>query len=74
MNAAEHEAACLQAYGLARESLEAGLLRRGTTSRPAAVILDIDDTVLDTSAFSAFLETHGLMISFKSSSAFFSFF
>jgi acid phosphatase len=65
--AAERRAACIQTYDAARRMLDAALAdptwtaapeqegaqRKDLASLPAAVILDVDETVLDNSAFEA---------------------
>jgi acid phosphatase len=57
--AAEYRACCLQAYRLATDRLHA---RAGQISRPA-VVLDLDETVLDNSPFQTFLYRYGLNFS-----------
>jgi predicted secreted acid phosphatase len=55
---AEYVVLCLQAYQLARQAL---LTRLGTgTFRSPAVILDLDETVLDNSAYQAWLIRAGM--------------
>jgi acid phosphatase len=48
--AAEYRASALQTYAIARQILDAG---GAADSRPPAVILDLDETVLDNSRFAA---------------------
>lgn len=63
-HAAEHDAACLQAYAAATRALDAGLADPGWTAaleqdgqdlaaKPPAVVLDLDETVLDNSGEAA---------------------
>jgi 5'-nucleotidase (lipoprotein e(P4) family) len=47
--AAEYKALCFQSYNIAREKLNAELARQH--SKPLAIITDIDETVLDNSAY-----------------------
>jgi 5'-nucleotidase (lipoprotein e(P4) family) len=47
--AAEYKALCFQAYNVAQYRLHAGLAQGG--SKPKAIITDIDETVLDNSAY-----------------------
>src|SRR5215208_2625938 len=47
--AAEYEAICFQTYNLARLRLDQGLQIKG--NKPKAIITDIDETVLDNSAY-----------------------
>lgn len=66
---AEYEAACRTAYGAAAQSLEEALADRSWTAAveqqgdfaglPPAIIVDVDETVLDTSAYQARLITSG---------------
>ncbi|MGX5820453.1 5'-nucleotidase, lipoprotein e(P4) family [Chitinophaga lutea] len=49
--AAEYKALCLQAYNIATERVE--VMSHQQTLRPRAIVTDIDETVLDNSAFSA---------------------
>ena len=51
---AEYRALCYQAFNLARMNLEA-FLKSHTGSKPVAVIVDADETVIDNSAYEAFL-------------------
>ena len=54
-SAAEYRAAALQTYSAARRALDAALSVDSTTpsSRPRAVILDLDETALDNSRYAA---------------------
>jgi 5'-nucleotidase (lipoprotein e(P4) family) len=47
--AAEYKALCLQSYNLAKEKLDAALTR--SYNKPTAIITDVDETVLDNSAY-----------------------
>lgn len=58
--AAEYRAICLQTYEFARHYTLMALNASGTNNRPPAVVMDIDETVLDNSAFNAFLAERGL--------------
>lgn len=49
--AGEYRALCFQAYKLARLQLDAAL--RDPSSKPRAIVTDIDETVLDNSAYTA---------------------
>jgi 5'-nucleotidase (lipoprotein e(P4) family) len=51
--AAEYQAAALQTYAGARHALDAALAEPGTSSLPAAIILDLDETVFDNSRYAA---------------------
>lgn len=70
-SAAEYEAAALQAYAAARVALDEGLAdptwtaaveQEGTdyASLPPAIILDVDETVLDNSPYQSWLVTEGV--------------
>jgi 5'-nucleotidase (lipoprotein e(P4) family) len=48
---AEYRAVALQTYAIARQTLDAALAEPST--RPAAIILDLDETVLDNSRYAA---------------------
>lgn len=50
---AEYRACCLQAYRLAEERVTEKLKGRTPGGKPAAVVLDLDETVLDNSVFQA---------------------
>lgn len=58
--AAEYRAICLQTYESAKHHSLMALNAAGTNKRPPAVVMDIDETVLDNSAFNAFLAERGL--------------
>ena len=47
-SAAEYHALCLQAYNIARMRLDEAL--KQTSSKPKAIITDLDETALDNSA------------------------
>ena len=51
---AEFRALCYQAFNLARMNLDA-FLDSHKSAKPVAVIVDADDTVIDNSAYEAFL-------------------
>src|SRR5262249_34049070 len=62
--AAEYEACCLQAYNVGAERLKARLaVPQGDDTRPPAIIMDLDETVLDNSPFEGYLLQHGLTFS-----------
>ena len=48
---AEYRACCFQAYWLAEERVKAKLAAKGKSGKPPAVVLDLDETVLDNGAF-----------------------
>ena len=50
---AEYRACCLQAYALARERVKAKMAAHGAGAKPPAVVLDLDETVIDNGAFQA---------------------
>ena len=50
---AEYRACCLQAYALAEERVKAKLTARSKGGKPAAVVLDLDETVIDNTGFQA---------------------
>lgn len=52
-SAAEYQAAARQTYAGARVALDAALADASATSQPAAIILDLDETVLDNSRYAA---------------------
>ncbi|HOP48931.1 MAG TPA: HAD family acid phosphatase [Desulfobacteraceae bacterium] len=66
----EYKASCLQTYNTAKKNIDAALNDRGWTaaleqngeflSLPAAVVMDIDDTVLDSAKFQAKLINDGV--------------
>ena len=51
---AEFRALCYQAFNLARMNLDAFLVSH-KSPKPVAVIIDADETVIDNSAYEAFL-------------------
>jgi acid phosphatase len=62
--AAEYDACCLQAYRLGSERLKVKLSATAPpNSLPPAVVLDLDETVLDNSPFQAYLILHKLTFS-----------
>ena len=58
--AAEYRACCLQVYKTAEMRLEAILAAENSRPRKPAVIMDLDETVLDNSAFESFLHENDL--------------
>ena len=58
--AAEYRACCLQVYKTAEMRLEAILSAADPKPRRPAVIMDLDETVLDNSAFESFLQENNL--------------
>jgi 5'-nucleotidase (lipoprotein e(P4) family) len=54
--AAEYQAVCLQTYNLATERLRQKLAATHHAGAPPAVVMDLDETVLDNSAFQSFLD------------------
>jgi 5'-nucleotidase (lipoprotein e(P4) family) len=59
--AAEYRASCYQAYKWAAIQLEAlAKAKKATATKPFAVIMDLDETVLDNSRFQAMLLRNGL--------------
>jgi 5'-nucleotidase (lipoprotein e(P4) family) len=59
--AAEYRACCLQAYNLAACRLREGVERTKNAAKKPAVILDLDETVLDNSGFEALLVRSGIV-------------
>jgi acid phosphatase len=55
MQSAEYRACCLQTYKLAAEKLTDRMARLPADGLPPAVVMDLDETVLDNSPFQAFL-------------------
>jgi acid phosphatase len=51
--AAEYRACCLQAYNLAADRLRAAVAAKAAGDRKPAVVLDLDETVLDNAGFQA---------------------
>jgi len=58
--AAEYEALCLQTYAWAAERLKSKLAALPKDGLPPAVVMDLDETVIDNGAFWAFLSREGL--------------
>src|SRR5207247_4635544 len=58
--AAEYRACCYQAYSLAAARLEQRVKERAGAGKPPAVILDLDETVLDNGGFQSMQLRHGL--------------
>ena len=56
----EYAALCRQTFNVALERVRYEMKTRKGGSRPAAVIMDLDETVLDNSAYSFFLLRNGL--------------
>jgi acid phosphatase len=54
--AAEYRACCLQAYGWMTERLRTKLASERNDGLPPAVIMDLDETVLDNAGFQSFLD------------------
>lgn len=52
-SAAEFRAAAIQTYAAATHALDAALADRAGTTKPAAVVLDLDETALDNSGYAA---------------------
>jgi 5'-nucleotidase (lipoprotein e(P4) family) len=61
-SSAEYRASAMQTYALARRALDAALAE--DASQPAAVILDLDETVLDNSRYAARQLMHGKTFTF----------
>jgi 5'-nucleotidase (lipoprotein e(P4) family) len=57
---AEYRACCLQAYNLAKVRLVEKLAQRKDGAKPAAVVLDLDETVFDNSGYQAMIARSGL--------------
>ena len=57
---AEYEAVCLQTYSLALERLKTKLAARAAGELKPAVIMDLDETVIDNSGFQSFLDREKL--------------
>ncbi len=56
---AEYEAMCLQVYNWAYASLETSLANASASDLPPAIVLDVDETVLDNSDYEWFLIRNG---------------
>ena len=52
-NSAEYRELCYQAYNIALERVEAAVANHQKGDKPLAIVLDVDETVLDNSAFDA---------------------
>src|SRR5829696_7538652 len=61
MQSAEYRACCLQTYKLAAEKLVARLRHLPPDGPPPAVVMDLDETVLDNSPFQEFLYRNRLV-------------
>jgi acid phosphatase len=57
---AEYEAVCLQTYSLALERLKTKLAARSIGDLKPAVVMDLDETVIDNSGFQSFLDREKL--------------
>lgn len=60
---AEYRACCLQTYGWATERLRSKLAAMRNDGLPPAVVMDLDETVLDNSGFQSFLDREHLAYS-----------
>jgi 5'-nucleotidase (lipoprotein e(P4) family) len=60
---AEYRACCLQAYGWMTERLRTKLAATRNEGLPPAVIMDLDETVLDNASFQSFLDRERLAYS-----------
>jgi 5'-nucleotidase (lipoprotein e(P4) family) len=60
---AEYRACCLQAYGWMAERLRTKLAAMRNDGLPPAIIMDLDETVLDNSGFQSFLDRERLAYS-----------
>jgi 5'-nucleotidase (lipoprotein e(P4) family) len=56
----EYEAICLQTYSLALERLKTKLAAQAMGDRKPAVVMDLDETVIDNSGFQSFLDREKL--------------
>lgn len=65
-HAAEYEALCYQAYNLGERRLDELVDTNKTYEKPLAVVMDIDETVLDNSSYNATLIKNELLYSKKS--------
>ena len=61
-HSAEYRAICLQTYKIAKSAL-AENVKAKQTDKPAAVVLDIDETVLDNSYYEAYMATEATSFS-----------
>lgn len=57
---AEYEAICRQTYRWATERLRAKVVAEGTAGLPLAVVMDLDETVLDNGGYQSFLIREGV--------------
>jgi acid phosphatase len=57
---AEYEAICLQTYSLALERLKMKLASQSMGQKKPAVVMDLDETVIDNSGFQSFLDREKL--------------
>lgn len=57
---AEYRAVCLQTYGWASERLRQRLATQPTGAKPPAVIMDLDETVVDNAAYQSFLDRENM--------------
>ncbi|MDW5376290.1 5'-nucleotidase, lipoprotein e(P4) family [Halomonas sp. HP20-15] len=57
-SSAEYRALSHQAFNVARDQLDEALARHGNDDRPLAVVVDADETVIDNTAFEAYLVDH----------------
>lgn len=60
---AEYRAACLQAYGWMTERLRTKLAALSNEGLPPAVVMDLDETVIDNAGFQSFLDRERLSYS-----------
>ena len=60
---AEYQALCLQAYAIATERISQRCEAREDMSTPLAVVFDLDETVLDNSAYTAWQVANGMAFS-----------
>jgi 5'-nucleotidase (lipoprotein e(P4) family) len=58
--AAEYEAICLQTYAWAAERLKAKLAALPKDGLPPAVVMDLDETVIDNGGFFTFIDREGM--------------
>lgn len=57
--AAEYRACCLQTYRLATEKLDAARKADDGSGKPMAIVMDLDETVVDNGAFQSYLLANG---------------
>ena len=65
-NSAEYRALCYQAFNTAKSKLEAAIINNSTSSKPLAIITDIDETILDNSPYQATRAINGKPYTSKS--------